>query len=337
MKKLPTLNQGFESLNRLFFDSIRKDLLMTGIDLDVFSLLSKSKTAESIAKLLNSDLQNTTHFLDALTAGGFIKKENGFYSNTVQSQTFLVKGSTTYLGYYFKVQDESKKPILDKMVELIKYGKSAIDKKPVPKDLGAQMIERCANSQRSGMAQQMAEFVSSLNEFPRFKKMLDFGGGSGLICIAMVSKHPCMKGIVFDLPSVLDVTKKFISEYDMNERIETMPGDYFKDPIGNEYDFIWASMTLNFAKDQLSPIMDKIYSALNPGGVFINFNDGLTHENTKPEMSVLNWLPPALTGKNYALTKGVIANAMIEGGFKSVQSQSVQTHIGNMEIDVARK
>jgi hypothetical protein len=53
-------------------------------------------------------------------------------------------------------------------------------------------------------------------------------------------------------------------------------------------------MTLNFAEDQLDPIMKKIFSALTPGGVFINFNDGLTHENTQPETIVLNWLPPAL-------------------------------------------
>jgi predicted TPR repeat methyltransferase len=187
------------------------------------------------------------------------------------------------------------------------------------------------------MGQQMSKFVSSLPEFPKFERMLDIGGGSGLICIAIISEHPSMRGIVFDLPIVIDVTKKFISEYEMDERIETMQGDYFKDSIGNGYDLIWASMTLNFAKDQLDPIMKKIFSALNPGGVFINFNDGLTHENTQPATIVLNWLPPALMGNHYALPKGFVANSMIKTGFKSVQSQSVQTHIGIMEIDIARK
>ncbi|MCP4552934.1 MAG: methyltransferase [Bacteroidetes bacterium] len=337
MKKLPMLNQGFENFNKLFFESIRKDLMMTGIELKIFNLLSKSMTAEAIARSLSTDLQNTIHFLDGLTAGGFINKEDGFYCNTAQTQTFLVEGSPTYLGEYFKVQEESKKPALDNMLELIKNGKTAINEKASSEELGAKMIERCANSQRAGMGQQMAKFVSSLHEFPKFKKMLDLGGGSGLICIAIISEHPSMRGIIFDLPLVTDVTKKFISEYEMNERIETMQGNYFKDSIGKGYDLIWASMTLNFAKDQLDPIMKKIFSALNPGGVFINFNDGLTHENTKPKTIVLNWLSPALMGKNYALPKNFIANSMIKTGFKSVQSQPVQTHVGIMEIDIARK
>ncbi len=38
MKKLPMLNQGFKNLNNLFFESIRKELMMAGIELKIFNL-----------------------------------------------------------------------------------------------------------------------------------------------------------------------------------------------------------------------------------------------------------------------------------------------------------
>jgi predicted O-methyltransferase YrrM len=337
MKKLPVLNQGFEDLNKLFFESIRKNLMMAGIELKIFNLLNKPTSAEAISSYLNTDPENTIYFLDALAAGDFINKKDGFYCNTDLTQNFLVEGSSTYLGDYFKVQEESKRLALENIIELIKNGKNILSQKESSPGSGAKMIERCANAQRAGMGQQMAKFVSSLHEFAGFRRMLDLGGGSGLICIAIIAEHPNLKGVIFDLPEVLDVTKKFIAEYEMEQRIELMPGNYFKDSFGSGYDLIWASMTLNFAKDQLSPLMSKIFTSLNSGGVFVNLNDGLTHENTKPETIVLNWFPPALMGKDYSVPKGLIANSMLEAGFKSVKSQSVQTHMGTMEIDVARK
>ena len=285
MKKLPILDQGFDNLNNLFADSIRKELMMAGIELSIFNLLSKPVPAESIALSLSLDLQNTIHFLDGLTAGGFIEKRRGFIAIQLRLRHFWLKAAPLIWENTLKFRKRVKKPALESMVNLIRKGKTAISQKPSSQKLGARMIERCANAQRSGMAQQIAKLVASLPEFPRFKKMLDLGGGSGLICIAIISEHPNMRGIIFDLPLVVDIADKFISEYDMNERIETMQGNYFKDPIGEGYDLIWASMTLNFAKDQLDSIMEKIFSALNPGGVFINFNDGLTHENTNPKQS----------------------------------------------------
>ena len=37
------------------------------------------------------------------------------------------------------------------------------------------------------------------------------------------------------------------------------------------------------------------------------------------------------------MTKGFIADFMMKTGFRSVKSESIQTHIGIMEVDIARK
>jgi len=51
----------------------------------------------------------------------------------------------------------------------------------------AQFAASMANAERAGAAQQAAMIVSDLPEFPAFKKMLDLGGGPGLIGIAIVA------------------------------------------------------------------------------------------------------------------------------------------------------
>ena len=127
-----------------------------------------------------------------------------------------------------------------------------------------------ANYQRAGAAQQAVKIVSGLSEFPSFGKMLDLGGGPGIIGIAIVTSHPTMKGAIFDKPSVVNVAERFIKEYKMEDRMAVMGGDYIHDSIGEGYDLIWASTTLNFARHDLDTPMKKIYDALNPDGVFVS-------------------------------------------------------------------
>jgi predicted TPR repeat methyltransferase len=167
--------------------------------------------------------------------------------------------------------------------------------------------------------------------------MLDLGGGPGLIGIAIVAAHPSMKGIIFDKPAVVTVAETFIKEYEMEDRMEVLGGDFTSDPIGEGYDLIWASSALSLAKDDMDSLTKKIYDTLNPGGVFLVLHEGLTHERTKPDDMVLSMMPPALTGQDMRFDQGFIADSMLRVGFKSVRSRTLDTDWGPMDWDVGRK
>jgi tRNA1(Val) A37 N6-methylase TrmN6 len=102
-------------------------------------------------------------------------------------------------------------------------------------EMWMQFAASMANSERAGAAQQAARIVSELPEFPAFKKMLDLGGGPGLIGIAIVASHPGMSGVIFDQPDVVKVAQTFVREYGLEDRMEVMGGDYTTDPIGESY------------------------------------------------------------------------------------------------------
>ena len=93
-------------------------------------------------------------------------------------------------------------------------------------EMWAQWAICMANSERSGIAQHAVEIVSGLVEFPSFRKMLDLGGGPGIIGIAIVAAHPNMKGIIFDRPAIVEIAETFIKEYELEDRIEVLGGDY---------------------------------------------------------------------------------------------------------------
>ena len=98
MKKLPKADISFDPLYRMLVWTIRSKLLLTGIELKVFSQLSKPESAEAVAGAIGAHLVNTRLFLDALAAIGLLVKKDGLYQNTPVTQAFLVEGRPTYLG-----------------------------------------------------------------------------------------------------------------------------------------------------------------------------------------------------------------------------------------------
>ena len=184
----------------------------------------------------------------------------------------------------------------------------------------------------------MAGIVSDLPGFADFERIMDLGGGHGVFVLHFLEAHPTLQGVVFDRPSVLEVARSFARKFGLDSRLETVAGDYLNDDIGEGYDLIFASATLNFAKGRLEPLVEKIHAALKPGGYFLSFQDGMTHERTRPEIMLAHpALFPDLGTGFLCSTRGEIAEAMMWAGFRQVRSRTLETPMGAMDLDVARK
>ncbi len=339
MKKLPEVNVSFEELYRMLLGPIRVRLLLTGIELRIFNHLSEPKSAEAVARTIGTHPGNTKLFLDALAAIDLVMKKNSLYQNAPITQSFLVEGSPIFLGPMFTFTCQMCYVALDNLPGLVREGPPQLSPEADmdTEETWAQFAAGIANYQRAGLAQQAVQIVSELTEFPSFKKMLDLGGGPGMVGIAIVAAHPSMKGVIFDKPAVVKVAETLVREYEMEERIEVLGGNYNHDSIGHGYDLIWASAALYSARDNMDSLMNKIYDALNPGGVFVAFHEGLTNERTKPDIHVLFSTSMALMGQDECFDQGFIADSMLRVGFKSVRSCTLDTSIGPMDLDIGRK
>ncbi len=339
MKKLPEVNESFGDLYQMLIAPIKSKLLLTGIELKVFNQLSEPKSADAVAEAISSHPENTRLFLDGLAASDLLEKNDGLYQNTAVTQTFLAEGSPTFMGEMFTSQAQMWDPALNDLPKLVNEGPPP----PSPEmDMGseemwAQFTVSLANYERAGVAQQAVEFVSELPEFSSFRKMLDLGGGPGVTGIAIAASHPHMKGVIFDRPGIIKVAETFIKEYEMENRMDVLAGDYNCDSIGEGYDLIWTSNTLNFARHDLDSLMKKIYDALNPGGVFISFCEGLTNERTKTDFVVLSMMSFALMGQDMCFDQGEIADSLLRVGFKSVRSRTLNAPWGTADLDIGRK
>lgn len=339
MKKLPKIDISFSHIYRMLITPIQSQLLLTGIRLKIFDHLYEPASAEAIAKTIHAHTGNTRLLLDGLTGCCLLKKTDGFYQNEPATQSFLVESSPTYMGEMFTLSAEVWYSGLDNLFELVTQGPPTLSKENEmgSEAMWARFTTSWANAQRAGSAQQVAEMVSNLPEFSSFEKMLGLGGGPGLIEIAIVGSHPKMKGIIFDRPAIVSVAENFIKEYEMEDRMEILAGDYNYDSIGEGYDLILAANSLHYCKGDMSSLMKKICDALNPGGIFISLHEGLTHERTRPDIHIFTMTTTALTGHDMFFDQAFIADSMLQAGFKSVRSYTLDTDWGPMDSDIARK
>lgn len=338
MKQLPEVTLSFEPLTRMLYGAIPAQLLITAIERKIFSRLTELMSAESLAGQLQTPPERTRPFLDALAANDLLCKRDGRYRNTPLADAFLVEGQPTYLGDVFMNLAEYMRPALEALTALAKEGQVPSDDASQSSS-AARETEIYANYQRAGRAQQAAAIISQLPEFPGMKKMLDLGAGAGLIGLAIVAAHPTMTGVLFDRPEVIKVAPQFIREYELEGRVATIGGDYSTDAIGDEYDLVWTSYTLNFQRGNLDPIMRKIRAALNAGGIYVSLVEALTNEGTKPATLVNSMLEHSLAGRDLVFEEGEIAQAMLRAGFRSVHSRQMEDGCwhGPAVLDIARK
>jgi len=276
MKTLPLVNEDFTQIYQMLIAPVRAKLMMTGLELKIFNQLSEFISADAVAQAVSGHGENTRRFLDGLAMTDLVEKKNGLYRNLPVAQTFLTEGTPTYLGPLFLATQRAGIAPLDNLTDLIQKGPSP----PPPQadmddeSFWADAAEAGAGWAAAGIGQMITEIISRLPEFPSFEKMLDMGGGPGIFGIAILGAHPSMKGVVFDQPAVVKVAEKYIRAYKLEDRMETMAGDYMKDSIGRDYDLIWASATLNFARHDMDSMIKKDLRRAQSGRCFCQFCRG---------------------------------------------------------------
>lgn len=326
-------------LNMIYAPMYTKTLF-TALELEVFSELKAEKLHTEVAESLKLHPENTKFLLNALAGMELLEKNGGRYKNSELVSKYLLRDSEWFIGDHLRVYNGGAGFDGVDMLKLIKEGpgsdaegKEGLEAYAIFGDWAKMM----KTQQRGGRAKEISDMVAGLPEFNGFGKMLDLGGGPGLICLAIVNRHPELKAVIFDTAEVGKVAKESIKESNLESRVEVVTGDYMKDSIGEGYDFILAIGTLNFAKHNLDLAVRKIYDALNPNGVFMCISEGLTHGDTSPKEMVVSWLPSLLKGFDFRLQQGEVSDAALRNGFRSVYKQTVSMLTGDMDVDIARK
>jgi protein-L-isoaspartate O-methyltransferase len=161
----------------------------------------------------------------------------------------------------------------------------------------------------------------------RWRRILDLGGGHGLYAIAFTGLNSKLEAVVFDLPKIVQVTRKYVDAYNA-ERIHIIPGDFYKDDIGRDYDAVFSSFNQSCSDPVLIP---KLVQALKPGGDLIlrRFKDS----SRDGALKVLDWNLVHFEGKKIGSKPHSSGKVMSREGYIEQLKAAGFTGINVVSVD----
>lgn len=290
-------------------------LLTASLRLDVFSYTEKKISARELAEKKKWHIRNTELLLNALTASGYLEKNNGMYTNLPDTDYYLNKRSEMYIGEYILFWYEIKR--VDNIEALLENGPtfgSFSDKNGADSYDFYQMAKVAKVEMYTGRVQSFIKTIGLI--FPSDKPInaLDLGGGSGILSIELARNFSNAHAVVFDQPKVIKLTEKVIKEYKAENQVSVRNGDFISEDFGSEYDLVIASAIFDFAGN-LDAMAGKIYHCMAAGGLMYVDTHKINDDYTAPQNCIIGWLNSHLDGLDILKCDSEITSAIERAGF----------------------
>jgi precorrin-6B methylase 2 len=293
-------------------------VLTAAAELDIFSpLREQPMNAHALASELRTDVRATTILLDALTALEFLTKKDNKYSVPEDVAELLTEKS-----------DKNVLPMarhlsncLRRWALLAGVTKTGEPVERIPSTRGEQADQAdFIGAMHNSSGPMAADIVDKLQPL-EFDHLLDIGGASGTWTIAFLNAVPGAKATLFDLPPVIPMAEKRISDTAMSDRVTLVPGDYNTDELPSGTDLAWlGAICHQNSRQQNRELFEKIHKALRPGGAVLIRDVVMEPSRTEPKGGALfavNMLVNTQAGGTYTLDE--YEHDLSEAGFVNVE------------------
>jgi ubiquinone/menaquinone biosynthesis C-methylase UbiE len=96
-------------------------------------------------------------------------------------------------------------------------------------------------------------------------RLMDLGGGSGVVSIELARRHPALSSTIVDLPTVCAAGAEVVAAEGLSQRISFHPADFLRDPLPRGFPVV-----LECDVDVYdTALLQNVRAALDPGGRYL--------------------------------------------------------------------
>jgi ubiquinone/menaquinone biosynthesis C-methylase UbiE len=259
--------------------------LLAGMQLDLFALLKdKPMNAEQIAATIDVSSTKLKALLYALVVGGFLHMDRESFSNTDAANRFLVKGSPSFVGDIHEILSTMWSAAL-KTAESIRTGSPQA--KLNYSDMSQDDLLQFFRGEHPYAVEYGRDLVKRY-DFSSYSTLLDVGGGSGGLAIAVTEACPHIQATVVDLPKITPVTQIYIDEAGAGNRVKVITADVIRDPLPGSYDAAVMSAFIQvLSPDDALRAIKNVSEVMNAGGkIYIKGYGIIDNSRTSPQKLV---------------------------------------------------
>lgn len=108
--------------------------------------------------------------------------------------------------------------------------------------------------------------IAEAYDFGRFSKIVDAGGGHGILLMTILRRYPGPRGVVFDLPQVVKGAQAAIAAAGLSDRCETVAGDILESVPSGADAYMMKSIIHGFNEERALVILGNIRRSIHPQG-----------------------------------------------------------------------
>ena len=261
---------------------------MAAVQLGVFEALGADRapeglTLEQAQGALGLPARPARALLDVCVATGLLLKEDGRYSNSPLAARYLAAGSEYSLRHY--VLDERWCwPAWGRLEDALRA-----DHQLLPEDAEGYHVfpEDFFLDFLHGHSLAMGERLARAVDLGRASRIMDVGGGSGAVSIALCRSFPALEAVVVDQPPVVARAAVHVEAAGLGRRITVWPANIFESPLPGGCDAaVLANVLHDFAPDRAREILDRVVAALPRGGRVVILEIVPDDERRSPPLAV---------------------------------------------------
>ena len=289
--------------------------LLAGMQLDLFTPLKDGPmNAEQIAATIDVGSAKLKALLYALVVAGFLNVEGEFFSNTDAANRFLERGSPSCVGDIHELLSTMWNAAL-KTAESIRTGlpQAKINYSDMSQDELRHFF--CGEHPYAvGYGRDLVERY----DFSSYSTLLDVGGGSGGLSIAVTEACPHIQATVVDLPKITPITQHYVDEAGAGNRVKVVTADVVHDSLPGTYDAaVMTAFIQVLSPDDARRAIKNVSEVMNPEGeIYIRGYGIIDNSRTSPQKLVgFNLVFINVYDKGQAYTEQEYKEWLEEAGF----------------------
>jgi hypothetical protein len=315
--------------------------LHTAAVLGIADLLAAGpRAADALARATRTDPDALRRLLRMLAAHGvFAEREDGWFEQTEVSTLLRGDAPGSLRAILLMYGSDVWRAPWDRMLHSIRTGETAFSQVH-----GAEVFEYMKRdgefaatfnrAMTEGSARLAAEIVAAY-DFSGFKLVVDVGGGQGWLLSAILQAAPAARGILVDLPHVVESARALLGERGVAERCELVGGSFFESVPGGGDAYVMKWIIHDWNDANATRILRVVRAAIPPAGRLVVFDrvlpERVTGGDPVHQSSTLADLNMLVNVTGRERTEAEFRTLFTAGGFALSSARSLPSGLGIVE------
>ena len=297
-------------------------LIVAAERIQVFRLLhGEQMKADAIGRGLKIHKNHLEPFLNVLVALGLLRKANGRYWNSRLATKYFIKERSIYWTRQYSKECARAYEALTVLEEALRSGKGCRAIKDPQAPSYVESMKRDPNQARDFTQMLLhyhrddAKALADYLDLSDREAVLDVGGGSGVMSIALAKRHRHLRACILDIGPVCEIAAENIHQAGLSGRVTTQAGD-IHNSLPKGYDVIMFCDVGSLPKTMLQ----NAFRALPANGLVVLVDRYLSRDATQP----LDRIAAHFISSSFGLaTWPDMVDELTACGFTSVKARNV--------------